>query len=127
MKPLFLLLVPMFLAGCVSQNSWTPAVDTANDPKAADLTKDEAECRELAKQGAGSTKQVGEGAAEGAVVGVLAGAALGAIGGDAGLGAAAGVTGGAVSGGTTMARDSNADFKRIFTNCLHERGHPVLN
>ena len=54
-------------------------------------------------------------------------AALGAIGGDAGLGAATGVTGGAVSGGTTMARDSNADFKRIFTNCLHERGHPVLN
>ena len=66
MKPLFLLLVPMFLAGGVSQTSWTPAVDTANDPKAADLTKDEAECRELAKQGAGSAKQVGEGAAEGA-------------------------------------------------------------
>ena len=123
--PLLILLV--FLGACVSQNSWTPTVDTANDPKADQLQKDEEECRELAKKGAGSTKQVAEGAAEGAAIGVLAGAALGAIGGGAGLGAAGGATGGAVSGGTTMARDSNADFKRIFTNCLHERGHPVLN
>ena len=127
MKRFTLLLIPFFLGACVSQNSWTPVVDTQNDPHADRLAQDEEECRELAKKGAGSTKQVAEGAAEGAAVGILAGAALGAIGGDAGLGAAGGGTAGVVSGGTTMARDSNADFKRIFTNCLHERGHPVLN
>ncbi|MCH2184234.1 hypothetical protein MK280_00015 [Myxococcota bacterium] len=115
------------VAGCVSQNSWTPTDDTANDPKAAELAQDEAECRELAKKGAASGKHTAEGAAEGAAVGVLAGAALGAIGGDPGIGAAAGATGGAATGGVAMARDSNADFKRIFTNCLKERGHPVLN
>ena len=120
-------LMPFCLAACVSQGSWTPEVDIANDPKAAQLPADEAECRELAQQGAHTGKQVGEGALEGAAVGVLAGAALGAIGGDAGEGAAIGTTAGATSGGVAMARDSNADFKHIFTNCLRERGHPVLN
>ena len=127
MKQIVFLVISLFLMSCVSQNSWTPEVDTANDPKADQLATDEEQCRVLAKQGAGSTKQVAEGAAEGAAIGVLAGAALGAIGGDAGMGAATGVTGGATAGGVTMARDSNADFKRIFTNCLRERGHPVLN
>ncbi|MEE3327674.1 MAG: hypothetical protein VX252_10085 [Myxococcota bacterium] len=127
MKWLSLFLIPLFLGACVSQNSWTPVVDTENDPNADRLAKDEEECRQLAKEGAGSTKQVAEGAAEGAAVGVLAGAALGAIGGDAGMGAAGGATAGATGGGVAMARDSNADFKRIFTHCLHERGHPVLN
>ncbi len=122
-----LLFVLFGLSACVSQNSWTPEVDTANDPNAAKLATDEAQCRELAKQGAHTGKEVGEGALEGATVGVLTGAALGAIGGDAGEGAAMGATGGAAGGGVAMARDSNADFKRIFTNCLRERGHTVLN
>lgn len=121
------LLMPICLAACVSQNSWTPEVDTANDPKADQLESDEAACRQLAKQGAHTGKQVGEGALEGAAVGVLAGAALGAIGGDAGMGAEMGTAAGATEGGVAMARDSNADFKRIFTNCLRERGHPALN
>ena len=113
--------------GCVSQNSWTPTDDTANDPKANQLAQDEAECRELAKKGAASGKHTAEGAVEGAAVGALTGAALGAIGGNPGIGAAGGVAGGATVGGVAMARDSNADFKQIFTHCLKERGHPVLN
>ena len=112
---------------CVSQDSWTPTIDAANDPRASELAQDEAECRELEKTGAGSGKQVGAGAAEGAVVGAVAGAVIGAIVGDPGAGAAIGATSGAASGGTSMARDSNQDFKRIFSNCLRERGHPVLN
>ena len=121
------LLIPFFLAACVSQDSWTPTIDAANDPNPDAIAKDEAECRELAKSGAGSAKQTATGAAEGAAVGALAGAVLGAIAGDAGTGAAIGATSGATSGGTSMARDSNADFKRIFSNCLRERGHTVLN
>ena len=121
------MLIIALTLGCVSQNSWTPTDDTANDPKAEELAQDEAECRELAKKGAASGKHTAEGAVEGAAVGVLAGAALGGIGGDPGIGAAAGATGGAATGGVAMARDSNSDFKQIFTNCLKERGHPVLN
>lgn len=117
----------LFSSGCVSQSSWTPAVDTANDPHADRLPQDEAECREIAQKGAATNKETARGAAEGAAVGVLAGAALGAIGGSPGVGAMAGASSGAVGGGASMARDSNSDFKRIFTNCLKERGHPALN
>ena len=122
-----LLILSSILSACVSQKSWTPAVDKTNDPKLDQLAQDESECREIAKKGAGSGKQVAEGALEGAAVGVLAGAAIGAIGGDAGLGAGTGSVAGATGGGVAMARDSNADFKNIFSHCLKERGHPVLN
>lgn len=121
------LLVPSLLLACVSQDSWTPTIDAANDPRADQLAKDEAECRALAKGGAGSGDQVAQGAVQGAAVGAVAGAVIGAIVGDPGAGAAIGAASGATSGGTSMARDSNADFKRIFSNCLRERGHPVLN
>ena len=126
----FLLMLLLMLSpglACVSQSSWTPAVDKANDPKANTLAQDEAECRQLAKTGAASTKQAAEGAAEGAAVGAVAGAVIGAMVGAPGVGAEIGAAGGATSTGTTMARDSNADFKTIFSNCLKERGHPVLN
>lgn len=122
-----LLLLFFGFAACVSQDSWTPVVDTANDPNDDRLASDEKACRQLAKKGAHTAKQTGEGAVEGGAVGTLAGAAVGAILGVPGEGAAIGATMGGTSGGTKMARDSNADFKRIFSNCLRERGHPVLN
>ena len=102
------------LAGCVNQNSWAPTVDTYGDPNAWRLSQDEAQCRQLAMQAAGSSvKKTAEGAGIGGLLGAAAGAAIGA--GVGGLG------GGAYEGLST-----NAAFKSDFENCLRGRGHQVI-
>src|SRR5262249_36701819 len=43
------------LPGCVSQSTWTPTVDTYGSSRAQFVTRDQAECRQLAMQVSGST------------------------------------------------------------------------
>jgi len=115
------------LAGCVNQNSWAPTVDTYGDPNAWRLSQDEAQCRQLAMQAAGSSvKKTAEGAGIGGLLGAAAGAAIGAAAHDPGVGAAIGAGVGGLGGGAYEGLSTNAAFKSDFENCLRGRGHQVI-
>lgn len=115
------------LVGCVNQNTWTPTVDTYGDPNAWRLSQDEAQCRQLAMQAAGSSlKKTAEGTGIGGLLGAAAGAAIGAAAGDPGMGAAVGAAAGGFGGGAYEGFSTNAAFEKDFENCLRERGHQVI-
>ena len=44
------------LSGCAEYGGYRPAVDTYNDPNAQNLSRDEAECRNLARQASGGSR-----------------------------------------------------------------------
>lgn len=116
------------LAGCVNENTWSPTVDPYTDPNVARLGTDEAQCRQIAMQASGgSLQQTGKGAILGGLLGAAAGAAIGAAAGDAGMGAAIGAAAGGFGGGTYEGTQSSEKYQQVFTNCLRERGHTVLN
>lgn len=122
------LVAAIAFAGCVNQNTWSPTVDPYTDPNAARLGIDEAQCRQIAEQSSGgSLRQTGKGAILGGLLGAAAGAAIGAAAGDPGMGAAIGAATGGFGGGTYEGVQSNRDFQQVFTNCMRERGHRVLN
>lgn len=127
-RALAALIFGLAVAGCVNQNSWTPTVDPYNDPNAARLGIDEAQCRQLAqKASGGSLRSAGKGAILGGLLGAAAGAAIGAAVGDPGMGAAVGAAAGGFGGGTYEGAKSGQSFQQVFENCLRERGHKVLN
>ena len=122
------LVATLALAGCVNQNTWSPTVDPYTDPNAARLGTDEAQCRQIATQSSGgSLQQTGKGAILGGLLGAAAGAAIGAAAHDPGMGAAIGAAAGGFGGGAYEGTKSNQGFQQVFTNCLRERGHKVLN
>lgn len=124
----FAALAALALAGCVNQNTWTPTVDTHNDPNAWRLSQDEAQCRQLALSASGgSLKKTAEGTAIGGLLGAAAGAAIGAAVGVPGMGAAVGAAAGGFGGGAYEGFDTGAAFKQAFDQCLRERGHQVIN
>lgn len=122
------LVAVLALAGCVNQNSWSPTIDPYTDPNAARLGTDEAQCRQIATQASGgSLESTGKGAIVGGLLGAAAGAAIGAIAHDPGMGAAIGATAGGLGGGAYEGEKSSQSFQQVFSKCLRERGHNVLN
>ena len=122
------LVAALALAGCVSQNSWTPTIDPYTDPNAARLGIDESQCRQIAQQSSGgSLQQTGKGALLGGLLGAAAGAAIGAAAHDPGMGAAIGAAAGGFGGGAYESSKTSQSFQQVFTNCMRERGHTVLN
>lgn len=119
----------MFGVTCASaQSNWTPAVDTFGSSRAQYLSRDQWECREIAS-GASGTRTGGatSGALRGGLVGAAGGAAIGAALGNAGRGAAVGAAAGGLTRGVQGSNQSEAEFRRTFSNCLRARGHNVLN
>lgn len=115
------------LAGCVTQQPWTPTVDTYGSSRNQFLHRDMHECRQLALQVSGSApEEAARGALTGGLVGAAGGAALGAALGNAGRGAAIGAAAGGVGMGATRAAQSEAAFKRAYNNCMRQRGHNVV-
>ncbi len=115
------------LSACVSQSQWRPTVDTYGSSRAQFVSRDEAECRNLAMQSSGSTTgETARGAVGGGLLGAAAGAAIGAAAGNAGRGAAIGAAAGGVGGGAMRANQSNQQFQRVFNQCMRNRGHTVL-
>src|SRR4030095_7346546 len=49
------LLATLGAAGCAEYGAYRPTVDTYNDPNAQNVSRDEADCRELARQASGGT------------------------------------------------------------------------
>src|SRR5436305_12604714 len=85
----WMLAVAVIIAGCATMRGYQPTVDPYNDPHAARIPSDEAECRELALHASGGTpEQTAFGAAVGGVLGAAAGPAIGAARRTPGAGAA---------------------------------------
>ena len=127
-KIIAIVLISVFgLVGCASQGGYTPTVDSANDPNAANLTKDENECRTIAKNSSKTGKETLKGAAVGGLLGAAAGAAIGAAVGSPGRGAAIGAAAGGIGGGAKKGLGAEKSFKKVFRNCMENRGHTVLD
>ncbi|GJL80176.1 MAG: hypothetical protein NPINA01_31650 [Nitrospinaceae bacterium] len=118
----------MALTGCASQGDWRPTVDPYGDPNAASIERNIVECRQLAKNAAGSTaKEAGKGALIGGAIGAAAGAALGAAVGSPGKGAAIGAAAGGIGGGAKQGFGAEGDYKEAYKECMRGRGHRVIN
>jgi outer membrane lipoprotein SlyB len=123
-----LVVTAIFFIGCASQRGYRPVVDTHNDPYAANITRDQAECRELAQQASGGTAtEAAEGAVVGGALGAAAGAAIGAAAGDPGKGAAIGAAAGGLGGGTYKGVEAEDRYKHAFRTCMRNRGHNVVD
>ena len=118
----------LVLAGCATMGGYQPTVDPYNDPYAARIPRDQAECRELALRASGGTaNQTALGATVGGLIGAAGGAAVGAVAGRPGTGAAVGAATGGLGAGTYEGLSAEEKFKHAFQNCMRERGHHVLD
>ncbi len=114
--------------GCAEYGGYRPTVDTYNDPNAQNLSRDEADCRELARRASGGTvQQTATGGVVGGLIGAAAGAAIGAATGNAGKGAAIGAASGGVGGGAYKGIEADSNYKAAYRDCMRNRGHNVLN
>jgi len=124
----WMLAVAVIIAGCATMGGYQPTVDPYNDPDAARIPSDEAECRELALHASGGTaRQTAIGGAVGGLLGAAAGAAIGAASGAPGTGAAIGGATGGLGGGAYEGFSAEAKFKHAFQTCMRDRGHHVLD
>ena len=120
--------VALFVAGCATQEPWTPTVDTYGDSRAQYLYQDLEECRYLALRVSGYAPEKGaQGALLGGLVGAAAGAAIGAALGHPARGAAVGAATGGIGTGISSAAHSEEAFKRAYAKCMRQRGHKVLD
>jgi outer membrane lipoprotein SlyB len=118
----------LLLSSCASQTSWTPTVDTYNDPNAYRLNQDMADCQQLASQASGGVaRETATGAAVGGLIGAAGGAAVGAVTGNAGRGAAIGAAAGGIGGAAKQGIQSDDQYKNAYRSCLRQRGHTVIN
>lgn len=125
---LLIVIGSLLLSACASQTGWTPVVDSYNDPNAARINQDMADCQRLANQASGNTaKETAIGAGVGGLIGAAGGAVLGAAVGSPGTGAALGAAAGGIGGGAKQGLDAEAQYKRAYINCMRGRGHKVVN
>ena len=118
----------LLCAGCATQQPWRPTVDTYGSSQAQFVSRDMEECRNLAFQVSGDSRnEAARGAVTGGLVGAAGGAALGAAFGNAGRGAAVGAAAGGIGLGATRAAQSESAFRQAYVNCMRQRGHTVIN
>lgn len=122
----FLLMAGLSVYGCASYGGYKPVLDPQNDPHPERVEKDFEECGKIAEEAADTIKDAGKGTVVGGAIGAVTGAIIGAVTGDAGsgatVGAAIGGSGGAVKGGLS----ADEKYKRVYRNCMINRGHTVL-
>lgn len=127
MNKLLVILITLVATGCASTTGYRPTVDYYGDQRAHFLQQDDFECRQISDQNAGA----GRGAATDGIAGALLGGAAGAVGGaflgNPGMGAAVGASAGALGGATKGALEGDERYKRIYRNCMRNRGHRVLD
>lgn len=123
----FLLMTALGVSGCASYSGYKPVLDPKNDPHPENVEMDLEECGKIAEEAADTVEDAGKGTVVGGAIGAVTGAVIGAITGDAGrgatVGAAIGGSGGAVKGGIS----ADEKYKRVYRNCMRNRGHTVLD
>lgn len=127
MNKLVAILFASVITGCASTTGYRPTVDYYGDPRAAYLQQDDFECRQISDQNAGAGKGAATDGFAGALLGGAAGAVGGAFLGNPGMGAAVGASAGALGGVAKGAIEGDERYKRIYRNCMRNRGHRVLD
>jgi uncharacterized membrane protein YebE (DUF533 family) len=117
----------LFISGCAQTTGYKPVVDSYGDPRAMYLQQDMMDCEYLASQNAGVGKNVMTDGLAGGLIGGAAGAAIGAVVGNPGAGAALGAAAGGVGGMAKGGIMGDETYKRIYRNCLRQRGHRPLD
>lgn len=115
------------LTGCASMTGYTPVVDTYGDRNVSHLDRDYAQCQDIAQRTSSTGKEILTQGGTGALIGGAGGAALGAIFGDPAIGAAAGAAALGIGGAAKGGFESDDKYKRVFRNCMRNRGHHVLD
>jgi outer membrane lipoprotein SlyB len=144
MKKLLIILIS--LTGCAQYGSYRPTIDYGsypvqrisyngnnyppqyNYPRQAyrNPQQDDMECQHIASQSTNTISDTLNSGGVTALGGAAAGAALGAILGNPGKGAAIGSVAG-IGGALYGANNANNQYKRIYSNCLRNRGYNVLD
>jgi outer membrane lipoprotein SlyB len=120
--------VVLLATGCVTQQPWTPTVDTFNNSNSQFVSRDLEECRRLAHNVSGdASREALTGAVTGGLVGAGAGAAIGAAFGSAGRGAAVGAAAGGIGNAARRGTQSENAFRQAYVNCMRQRGHTIIN
>ncbi len=128
MKKLIVIGCLVSTVGCASYGTWRPTVDPYNDPNAHRIQQDLAECQQLAKQASGGTwEEAVKGGLAGGAIGAATGAVVGALAGAPGKGAAWGAGLGGMSAGTWQGLSAEERYKRVYIQCMRNRGHNVLD
>lgn len=128
MKKLIALTGLLGTFGCASYGTWQPTVDPYGDPNAHRIQQDLAECQQLAKQASGGTfEEATKGALAGGAIGAATGAVIGALTGAPGRGAAWGAGLAGMSAGTWQGLSAEERYKRVYVQCMRNRGHTVLD
>ncbi len=120
-------IVAALASGCAQTTGYRPVIDPYGDPNAAYLGQDDAQCKQIASDNAGSVKGAATDGLAGAAIGAAGGAIAGAFLGNPGLGAGAGAAAGGFAGVTKGALEGDETYKRIYRNCMRGRGHRVLD
>ncbi len=127
MKNVLLIVVSIVTVGCSSMSGYTPVVDPYTSRNPAYIQQDMAQCEALAKQTSSVGKDTLIQGGTGALIGGAAGAALGAIAGNPATGAAIGGTVGGIGGASKGGIEADERYKRVYRNCMRNRGHSVLD
>jgi outer membrane lipoprotein SlyB len=116
------------VGGCATYGGYQPTVDTTHDANAQSISRDRAECQQLAKQASGGTaRQAATGGVVGGLLGAAAGAAIGAATGNPGKGAAIGGAAGGIGGGAYKGLSADEAYKQAYGDCMRNRGHTVVD
>ena len=121
-----LIIALLAITGCAQTTGYRPVIDTYGDQRTMYLQQDLAECKQIANQSS-VAKGIAADGLTGALIGGAGGAALGALIGNPATGAAAGATVLGISGAAKGGIEANDTYKRIYRNCLRNRGHRVLD
>lgn len=127
MKYLLFITIAFVIVAC---QTYTPVIDPRSvdtDEKEGKYYRDQAECRNIAKQSNPQAQGVAKDTAIGAGVGAGTGALIGVITGDAGKGALLGTVIGGVAGGARGVQQTEQGYERVYRNCMTGRGWNVLN
>lgn len=115
------------ISGCAQTSGYRPVVDPYADARAPYLQQDAVQCEQIAKENASVGKDTLVQGGTGALIGGATGAAMGAIFGNPAVGAAAGGAIGGIGGAAKGGFQADETYKRIFRNCMRNRGHSVLD
>lgn len=115
------------IAGCAQTSGYRPVVDPYSDSRSSFLQQDIGQCEQLAKDNSSVGRGIATDGITGALLGGAGGAAIGALMGNPATGAALGGTIGGLGGAAKGGFQSDETYKRVFRNCMRNRGHNVLD
>ncbi|CAI2718499.1 glycine zipper domain-containing protein [Nitrospina watsonii] len=121
------LILSFIFSGCASYGNYQPVIDPKADASPQTLQVDLKECRELAAQAAETVQEAGKGSVVGGAIGAFFGGLFGFITGNPVRGASTGAVIGGGVGGVKGGLSAEEKYKRVYRNCMRNRGHTVLD